>query len=739
MSWEKSNYTAAGAALLSESLSGGALVITRAVSGTGTADADLSEETGVSGETHDLKLLDIETVESNGETARRVKIQITGADETYIMHQVGVYGRLNDDAETLLFIMQDARGVEVPSTKVNGDFEIELSALLAVSNKANISITVDPQMQALAKLVKAEIEKHNADASAHAATITAAVSAAVKNLSESGEILNEEQVKALIKEQVDGGTGGGYYGSYKLTLAADEWKPARSEDDYENAGGMDYYQCIYDAELSDSTSELVPVGVVSPGSFYTTTKAGVLNGCETHDGFIRFFAQRIPEADIQATVTLFGKGDGSGETGSVSIGQGLKRDASGAIAVRIGEGLDFDSANALTVRKETVMTSEDLLDEEETQQEIVDIYTTSTFGNNNSYKDSSIHTYLNGTFYNLIDSNIRAAIKQVKIPYQNGTGSGGSLATGSNGLSTKVFLLSGYEVGWTTSDNGYFPKDGVRLAYFGNSSSGNSKRIAYNGSSAAIWWLRSPYTSLSNNVWFVSTDGSSYGSWCLDSCGVRPAFILPSTLVVSDDGTVSVNTAPTVSTDGAALGRKNAAFAWKYTVRDADGDTLTVTERLDGKTTKTRTGVASGTALAFEQTASAAGFQKILNGNHTITVEVSDGKETVSTSATFTKAVHAASVTLAEPLAVEGDITVAVLQVTGSIPDDAKFKAEVTNNALDSSPVWQDATTEVKKGVNIVFENKTATNGAAFNFRVSVERGESGEGGYIEAVSGAFQ
>lgn len=373
MSWEKSSYTAAGAALLSESLSGGALVITRAVSGTGTADADLSGETGVSGETHDLKLLDIETVESGGETARRVKIQITGADETYIMHQVGVYGRLNDDAETLLFIMQDARGVEVPSTKVNGDFEIELSALLAVSNKANISITVDPQMQALAKMVKAEIEKHNANADAHAATITAAVSAAVKNLSESGEILNEEQVKALIKEQVDGGTGGGYYGSYELTLAADGWKPARSEDDYENAGGMDYYQCIYDAELSDSTSELVPVGVVSPGSFYTTTKAGVLNGCETHDGFIRFFAQRIPEADIQATVTLFGKGDGSGETGSVSIGQGLKRDASGAIAVRIGEGLDFDSANALTVRKETAMTSEDLLDEEETQQEIVDM------------------------------------------------------------------------------------------------------------------------------------------------------------------------------------------------------------------------------------------------------------------------------------------------------------------------------------------------------------------------------
>lgn len=369
-----------------------------------------------------------------------------------------------------------------------------------------------------------------------------------------------------------------------------------------------------------------------------------------------------------------------------------------------------------------------------------DIYTTSTFSsNNNSYKDSSIHSYLNSTFFNLIDSDIRAAIKQVKIPYQNGTGSGGSLATGASGLSTKVFLLSGYEVGWTTSDSSYFPKDGVRLAYFGNSSGGNSKRIAYNGSSAAVWWLRSPYTSDVDSVWRVGLDGSVDSYWYYYSYGVRPAFVLPSTLAVSDDGTVSVNTAPTVTTGSTSLGEKNAAFAFQYTVTDADGDSLTVTEKLDGKTTKTRTGVASGTALTFEQTASAAGFQKILNGSHTLTVEVSDGKETVSTSATFTKAVHAASVTLAEPLAVEGDITVAVLQVTGSIPDDAKFKAEVTNNAKDASPVWQDATTEVKKGVNIVFENKTATNGAAFNFRVSVERGESGEGGYIEAVSGAFQ
>ena len=371
-----------------------------------------------------------------------------------------------------------------------------------------------------------------------------------------------------------------------------------------------------------------------------------------------------------------------------------------------------------------------------------DIYTRSTFGNSNSYKDSRIHTYLNGTFYNLIDSNIRAAIKQVKIPYQNGTGSGGSLATGSNGLSTKVFLLSGYEVGWTTSDNGYFPKDGVRLAYFGNSSSGNSKRIAYNGSSAAIWWLRSPYASNSSNVWCVYTGGSLSYRWYSNSYGVRPAFILPSTLVVSDDGTVSVNTAPTVSTDGAALGRKNASFAWKYTVRDADGDTLTVTEKLDGKSAKTRTGVASGTALTFEQTASAAGFQKILNGSHTITVEVSDDAETVSTSATFTKNVTGAQVSLTATLTADDTITVASMTLEGTLPTDMGLTVEMTNNALDETPVWEKCT-DVRLGesrafVHHAFTNKTAARGFAFNYKVTIARGASGVGGNITMIGGVI-
>lgn len=361
-----------------------------------------------------------------------------------------------------------------------------------------------------------------------------------------------------------------------------------------------------------------------------------------------------------------------------------------------------------------------------------DIYTTMKWdGSNNDYLNSDMTAYLNGTFISLIDADIRNAIKQVKIPYTNY--SNNNVMSGSNGLSCKVFLLSGTEVGF--SGVSYMNTEGAKLSYFNSA----SKRIAYNGSSAAAWWLRSPRTSYSNLVWSVKSDGSN-DFWNFSSTyGVRPAFVLPSELVVSDDGTVSTNTAPAINASSTNLGEKNAPFNFGYTVTDADGDTLTVTEKLDGKTTATRTGVASGTALTFGQGSTAENFQRILNGSHTIQITANDGKESTSLSATFTKSVTSATVTLTTPLAVDGDITVAVLQVTGSIPDDATFKVEVTNNANDPSPVWQDATTEVQKGVNIVFTNSTAANGAAFNFRVSISRGASGTGGYIEAVSGAFQ
>ena len=337
MSWEKYAYTSAGAAMLSESISGGALTITRAVSGTGTIDTDLSEETAVSGDTYELKLLGIDTVEYKGEKARKVSIWTGGADEPYFMHQIGVFGRLNDDPEdTLLFLMQDDRGIEIPAIGT-ADHEFQIAVLLAVSTKANISLTVDPQVEAIMRMVREmvlkEISQHNDAPDAHAKIITEATSKALKELEESGQIMSEDRVKELIKEGGGGGSGGGYYGRYDLALSASGWQEAQ------DAEGKPY-QYIYDAELAASKSTLVPIGAVLADSFHTANDAGILPGCETFDGYVRFYSSSVPEDDVQLTVILFGKGGGNSDLtiatreqlGHVKVGDGIDVTEDGVIS-----------------------------------------------------------------------------------------------------------------------------------------------------------------------------------------------------------------------------------------------------------------------------------------------------------------------------------------------------------------------------------------------------------------------
>lgn len=556
--------------------------------------------------------------------------------------------------------------------------------------------------------------------------------------------------------------------------------------------------------------------------------------------------------------------------------------------------------------------------------------------NTNDYANSTIHSYLNSTFLNLFESNIKNAIKQVKLPYRKGSGTSTTVTSGSNGLSAKIFLLSATE---TSFDFSYMPSgEGAELAYFKGcaDNSSDSKRVAYLNGSAALWWLRSPSCYDSVSALCVNSDGDWRSYYCSDSNGIRPALILPSTLLVSDDGTVSTNTAPSTpgsisvpssimggtnisiswakssdaesnlagykverstnggsswsqiyqgtatsttnnvafgttsvmyrvkaydteglesgwrtssqvtvvnnnapsappsiavpndvkggstlviswtaasdsdgnlsgyilerSTDGgssytqvykgnaltytdtitkgwstvmyrvkaydsynaqsgyttstkrtvdnntaptittssaANLGTKSSGFTISYSVDDKDaGDTLTVTEKLDGTTKRTYTATRK-TTNSFAVTGEY--FQKITNGSHTMTVTVTDGKATVTKTFTFTKAVTAASITLAKPMEADAQITLCAITVGGLIPADAVFKVEVTNNGKDSSPVWEDATTEARNGRNHLFTNQTAANGFAFNFRVTAERGASGESGYIASIQGGFQ
>ncbi len=203
--------------------------------------------------------------------------------------------------------------------------------------------------------------------------------------------------------------------------------------------------------------------------------------------------------------------------------------------------------------------------------------------------------------------------------------------------------------------------------------------------------------------------------------------------------TVNNNRAPAIVCDtasGTDLGKRSDGFSISYSVGDEDGDSVTVTEAIDGVALRTFTATA-GAENTFDLTGDT--FFKVLNGAHVLTITAGDGQATTVHKLTFTKEVTEASVTLAKPMEADAPISICVVSVAGSVPEDAEYTVEVTNNANDDAPVWEDCTVEVKNGGNHVFTNESAAKGFAFNFRVHVKRGLSGVGGYINSVQGGFQ
>lgn len=236
------------------------------------------------------------------------------------------------------------------------------------------------------------------------------------------------------------------------------------------------------------------------------------------------------------------------------------------------------------------------------------------------------------------------------------------------------------------------------------------------------------------------TDAITRG-WLTVAYRVRAydSFELYSDYATSPTREVNNNRAPAIvcaPASGADLGVKTEGFSVSYSAADADGDPVTVTEAIDGVTLRTFTPEAEE-SCTFAVTGET--FMKLLNGAHELAITASDGQAQAVHTLAFTKSVTAACVTLAQPMEADGPITLCVLSVTGSIPEGAAYSVKVTNNGKDAEPVWEDCTDEVKLGANHVFTNTTAANGFAFNFKVEVERGESGQGGYINSVQGGFQ
>lgn len=152
---------------------------------------------------------------------------------------------------------------------------------------------------------------------------------------------------------------------------------------------------------------------------------------------------------------------------------------------------------------------------------------------NNDYANSDIKSSLD-SMYIMFD--VYKSIKQVKIPYVKGTGSGGSVASGFSGLSTRVFLLSATEVGYQKPLE-YMISLGNCLSYFSGTSANNvePKRQAYYNGTRTQWWLRNPMSGSSTSVFSVYPDGAHQFANCSNSFGVRPAMILPSDMKIDEN------------------------------------------------------------------------------------------------------------------------------------------------------------------------------------------------------------
>lgn len=374
---------------------------------------------------------------------------------------------------------------------------------------------------------------------------------------------------------------------------------------------------------------------------------------------------------------------------------------------------------------------------------------------NNSGED----TWYKNTYVNKFSEEVRNLIGMTKyaghyVRYydHSSTGGGNGIALDGDTYKSSFFPISAAEVG----ASGY--SDGSALSSAAISRIG-SIRTRY-GSGI---WTRSPYMRITytdgshwpeahyyaNSVYIASASGSSvttaegtYGS----SYGYLPCFTLPETLYIDKDGFASANQPPEVTSDagesGVALGEKNEPFTLLYTVTDGDGDPMTITEKVNGVALAVRENVATSTELTVQCLSEKALFQQILNGENTLVLEVGDGKTTTEWTATFTKNVTSAVLSLAQPLTADDTITVAALTLEGSFPGDMSLTVELSNNARDDVPVWENCT-DIQSGegrafVHHAFTNKTAAKGAAFNYKVTITRGASGVGGNITMIGGVI-
>lgn len=255
--WKSGVITNDGLGLLSKLVKGNTLAITKAEIGAGWVDPELlAQQTAVLEPMQELTFSAVSYPEE-GKCMIPCKLTNEEVTESYIGRMIGLYANDPDKGEILFYVTQvedDDGGTGIPAINIIPSYSATWNLVIYYGMADGVNVTVDPAGSVTMEEVEAVVKAYSA----------AVGSATIES----------------------------------ITIPASGWK-ALSEE--EQVGG---YLFTVDVAVEKATENHFPILALDIESLKISAEAEVCPTTETLDGLVRFWAMKIPTADLTGTLML---------------------------------------------------------------------------------------------------------------------------------------------------------------------------------------------------------------------------------------------------------------------------------------------------------------------------------------------------------------------------------------------------------------------------------------------------
>lgn len=332
---------------------------------------------------------------------------------------------------------------------------------------------------------------------------------------------------------------------------------------------------------------------------------------------------------------------------------------------------------------------------------------------------TNVAYYFNNTYYDNLDTDFKSLLVQYEWN-TSGVSDATQVGTGRKTIPAYVGFLTSSEA---LAIRRYLTLDSVN---------GDEWTLTPSSTSSSIIFLMK--TSGSTPYVYLSENNAARSSEYI----ARPVFVVKNTTNVIGTEIV-LNQGPTITPTSRPSGTYTTKPSFNYTASDPEGSAMTVTEKIDGILSNTRTNVQSGSPLTYTPS-DLAWLRTRINQTVNIEITADDGNGGVTTvTYPITRTTPAIDMQLKTPFETDVAARRLLLQLEGNIPNDAVVSVLASNNAFDASPTWETATNLVLSGLPYPFNNTTKTASKwGVSFKINIQRGSSTQQIYIDGLGGAF-